>query len=186
MEIAAAAAALIRTIVEPGRGIVLGWVVLRTEILRRRFVRIGLALVLKLLHVFGDARLNVFGRGVNLFDVRTNFVIFRVGVLACGRRRFLRASERFARENEGLAALGRSRSVVAAVAVFTVAVTLIVVTVIVTFEILKNVADVEESIAVQADVHESRLHARQNACDSSFVDAADEGEFLFALDVDFD
>ena len=92
MEIAATAVALIRTVVEPGRGTVLGRVVLRAKILWRRFVRIGLALVLKLLHVFGDARLNVFARGVNLFDMRANFVIFRIGMLAYGRGRLLRAS----------------------------------------------------------------------------------------------
>jgi hypothetical protein len=58
--------------------------------------------------------------------------------------------------------------------------------VIVVFEILENVADVEEGVAVQADVHESGLHAGKDACDFSFVDAADEREFLLAFDVDFD
>jgi len=67
-----------------------------------------------------------------------------------------------------------------------VAVTMIVVTVVIAFEIFENVTDVEKRVAIQADVHESGLHTRENASDSSFVDAADEGEFFFALDVDFD
>jgi hypothetical protein len=59
-------------------------------------------------------------------------------------------------------------------------------TVIVVLEIFENVADVEESIAIEADVNESRLHAREDAGDFAFVDAADEGELFFALDVNFD
>src|SRR6266567_573248 len=58
--------------------------------------------------------------------------------------------------------------------------------VIVVLEIFENVADVEESVAIEANVHESRLHTGEDAGDSSFVDAADEGEFFFALDVNFD
>src|SRR5580692_582185 len=58
--------------------------------------------------------------------------------------------------------------------------------VIVVFEILENVADVEERVAVQADVDESRLHARKNARYFSFVDAADKRELFLALNVDFD
>src|SRR5271157_3732422 len=60
------------------------------------------------------------------------------------------------------------------------------VAVIVVFEIFENVADVEESIAVEADINESGLHAGEYAGDSAFVDAADEGELFFALDVNFD
>jgi len=60
------------------------------------------------------------------------------------------------------------------------------VSVIVVFEIFENVADVEESIAIEADVNESGLHAGEDAGDSAFVDAADEGELFFALDVNFD
>ena len=58
--------------------------------------------------------------------------------------------------------------------------------VIVVFQIFKNVADVEERIAIEADVNESGLHAGEDAGDSAFVDAADEGELFFALDVNFD
>jgi hypothetical protein len=57
---------------------------------------------------------------------------------------------------------------------------------IVVLEIFENVADVQERIAVQADVHEGGLHAREDACDFSFVDTADERKFLFPLDVNFD
>jgi hypothetical protein len=63
---------------------------------------------------------------------------------------------------------------------------LVRVPVIVILEIFENVADVQESVAVEADVHESGLHSGEDAGDFSFVDAADEGEFFFALDVNFD
>src|SRR5262249_59912560 len=144
-EMPATAVALIRAVVEPRRGIVLGWVVLRAKILWRRFVRIGLALVLKLIHVFCNAWLNVFARGVNLFDMRANFVIFRVSVLAQGMDEFLRAAKRFTWENNWVAAFRRRWSVVAAVPVpvLAVAVTMIVVTMIVAFQIFKHVPDVQ-------------------------------------------
>ena len=58
--------------------------------------------------------------------------------------------------------------------------------VIVVLKIFKNVADIKEGVAIEADVHESGLHAGEDASDSTFVDTADEGEFLFALDVNFD
>lgn len=57
---------------------------------------------------------------------------------------------------------------------------------VVVFEIFENVTDVQKRVAVQADVHESGLHAWKDASDSSFVDTADERKFLFALDVNFD
>ena len=62
----------------------------------------------------------------------------------------------------------------------------VTVSVIVVFEIFKHVTDVQEGIAIQADIDESGLHAGQDAGDPAFVDAANEGEFFFALDVDFD
>jgi hypothetical protein len=58
--------------------------------------------------------------------------------------------------------------------------------VVVVFEVFENVADVQKRIAVQADVHESGLHAREDARDFSFVDTADERKFLLALDVNLD
>ena len=59
------------------------------------------------------------------------------------------------------------------------------VVVIVIFEIFENVADVQESVAIETDVDESRLHSGQDAGDFAFVDAADEGELFFALDINF-
>jgi hypothetical protein len=58
--------------------------------------------------------------------------------------------------------------------------------VIVVLEVFENVADVQEGVAVETNVHEGRLHAGEDAGDFSFVDAADEREFFFPLDVDFD
>jgi hypothetical protein len=58
--------------------------------------------------------------------------------------------------------------------------------VVVVFEIFEDVADVKEGIAVEADIDESGLHAGEDAGDSAFVDATDEGELFFALDVNFD
>ena len=58
--------------------------------------------------------------------------------------------------------------------------------VIVIFQIFEYVADVQKRISIQADVHECGLHARQDARYFSFVDAADERKFLFALNVDLD
>jgi hypothetical protein len=60
------------------------------------------------------------------------------------------------------------------------------VAVIVVFEIFEDIADVKESIAIEADVNESGLHAGEDAGNSAFIDAADEGELFFALDVNFD
>lgn len=40
-------------------------------------------------------------------------------------------------------------------------------------ELLEKVGDVEESVAIEANVHKRRLHAGKHACDSSFVYAAD-------------
>jgi hypothetical protein len=62
---------------------------------------------------------------------------------------------------------------------------LVGVVMIVVFEILEDVADIQEGVAIEADVDESRLHARKDASDFAFVDAANEGELFFALDVNF-
>ena len=59
-------------------------------------------------------------------------------------------------------------------------------TVIVILEIFENVADVKKRVAVQTNFDEGRLHSRKDASDFTFVDAADEGEFFFALDVNLD
>jgi hypothetical protein len=57
---------------------------------------------------------------------------------------------------------------------------------VIIFEVFENVADVEERVAIKTDVHESRLHSGKDAGDFSFVDAADQRELFFALDVNFD
>ena len=60
------------------------------------------------------------------------------------------------------------------------------VAVIVIFKIFENVADVQEGVAIEANVHESGLHAGKHAGDAAFVDATDQRELFFALDVNFD
>src|ERR1700751_4437804 len=55
--------------------------------------------------------------------------------------------------------------------------------VLVILEVFEDVADVEKRIAVEPDVHESRLHTGKDARHFSFVNAADESEFFFPLDV---
>jgi len=54
---------------------------------------------------------------------------------------------------------------------------------IIILEIFEYVADVKKSVAIEADVNESRLHTGENAGDAAFVDAAYEREFFFALNV---
>src|ERR1700741_1697746 len=55
--------------------------------------------------------------------------------------------------------------------------------VFVVLEVFENVADVQESVAIQADVDESRLHAGEYPRYFSFVDASDERELFFTLNV---
>jgi hypothetical protein len=62
----------------------------------------------------------------------------------------------------------------------------VIMTMIVVFEVFEDIADIEKGVAIQADVDESRLHAWENASNLAFVDAADERELFFTLDVDFD
>ena len=45
--------------------------------------------------------------------------------------------------------------------------------VIVVLEIFEEIADVEKGVAIESDVHKSRLHAGQHACDAAFVNASD-------------
>jgi hypothetical protein len=58
--------------------------------------------------------------------------------------------------------------------------------VLVVLQVFENIANVEEGIAIETDVHESRLHPGKDAGDFSLVDTADQREFFFAFDVDFD
>jgi hypothetical protein len=59
-------------------------------------------------------------------------------------------------------------------------------TMVVVFEVFEDIANVEERVTIQADVDESRLHAREDASYFTFVDAADERELFLTLNVDFD
>lgn len=58
--------------------------------------------------------------------------------------------------------------------------------VIVVLKIFEYVADVQEGVAVEADIDEGGLHTGENAGNAAFVDATDEREFFFALDINFD
>jgi hypothetical protein len=60
------------------------------------------------------------------------------------------------------------------------------VTGIVILKIFENITNVEESVAIEADVNESGLHAGENAGDAALVDAANERELFFTLDVNLD
>jgi hypothetical protein len=48
-----------------------------------------------------------------------------------------------------------------------------------------EIGDVEEGIALQSNVHEGGLHARQDPGDAAFVDRTGQGVFIFAFQVDF-
>ncbi len=50
---------------------------------------------------------------------------------------------------------------------------------------LHKIGDVQEGVALQANVDKSRLHAGQHARHAAFVDGPGEGVFIFALEVDF-
>jgi len=50
---------------------------------------------------------------------------------------------------------------------------------------LHEVGDVEEGVALQADVDEGRLHAGKDASDATFVDGSCQGVLILALKIDF-
>ena len=50
---------------------------------------------------------------------------------------------------------------------------------------VEEVGDVEEGVALEADIHEGRLHAGQNARDAALVDGAGQSVFVFPLEIDF-
>jgi hypothetical protein len=45
--------------------------------------------------------------------------------------------------------------------------------------VLKEIGDIKEGVAIEADIDECRLHSRQNARYTAFVDASREGVFFF-------
>jgi hypothetical protein len=95
--------------------------------------------------------------GFSFFDVSMNVVLLGVRVAGFGgkfrRGCFIfRVTDGFAGKRfyvRGAAAIGRGCGERGLVSV----------AVIVVFEIFKNVADVQEGVAVQTDIHECRLHA---------------------------
>jgi hypothetical protein len=50
---------------------------------------------------------------------------------------------------------------------------------------LHKVGDIEERIALQANVNESGLHSGKNASDASFVNGTCQGVFVLAFEVNF-
>jgi hypothetical protein len=111
--------------------------------------------------------------------VVTRFTVFFVVGLIVTFVRFGTVRERLTRQNFGDHRRGRrSRGERMRIAVS--------MTMIVIFEIFENVADVQEGVAVQADVDEGRLHARKDAGDAAFVNTPDQREFLLALNINFD
>jgi hypothetical protein len=50
---------------------------------------------------------------------------------------------------------------------------------------IQEVGDIEKSVAFQADIDKSRLHAGKHASDASFVNRAGEGVFIFPFKVNF-
>ena len=54
---------------------------------------------------------------------------------------------------------------------------------LVLLQVFKNVADVQEGVAVEADIHEGRLHAGKHAGYAAFVYASHKRELLLALNV---
>jgi len=51
---------------------------------------------------------------------------------------------------------------------------------------LKKIRDIKEGVPFQSEINESGLHARKHAGDPALVNAASEGVFLRALEVNLD
>jgi len=173
-------------IVADARRIAAGGVVAGCEILRCGGVRIRLTLV----KIAAFGRL-AFGAGIAIVVLGCAVKFFGRTVIAAVAMFFARLVQRdrlfmdgargqgFARQRfDESAARGRGDCGRGGIPVG--------MAVIVVFEIFENVADVEERVAIQADVDESRLHARKDARYFSLVDAADKRELFFALNVDLD
>jgi hypothetical protein len=155
------------------RGIVIG-----RKILRRRSVGFRLALVHGVMLDFFAGRSGGFGAIVMIGFFVVLVVRFAGGLIEM--QNFLAHADGFAGQalDGGAAAVAVSGRLLAGL--------FVAMAVIVIFQIFKNVADVQESVAIEADVNEGRLHAWEDSSNFSFVDASDEREFLFPLDVDFD
>src|SRR5258706_5612350 len=181
-----AAVVSLRTIVADARRIVARGVVAGREVLRRGSVRFRLTLVeiaaFRRLALGAGVTFVVLGCAVEFFGWTVIVImamlfarlVQRDGLLMDGARGEGFAGQRF----DERAARGRGNRGRGGVSVR--------MTVVVVFQIFENVADVKECVAVEADVDESRLHARKNARYFSFVDASDKRELFFALNIDFD
>src|SRR5580704_1571027 len=190
----ATAIALARAVATGARWIVLCGIVVGRKILRRGCVGFRLALLRSLvvsqilcywltlcavfLVVLALRGMRFLVRGmildVGLFGMELFAMCFIVMLAG--------ACQRFARQNINRSALdGRHRRRRGVHGRLLVRMPMVVV-----LQVFENITNVEEGVAVETNIHESRLHAGKDAGDFSFVDAADEGEFFFALDVDFD
>jgi len=57
---------------------------------------------------------------------------------------------------------------------------------VVFFVVFEEIGDVQEGVAIQADVDKSRLHARQHPRHPALVDASRQGIFVLPLVVNLD
>jgi len=188
-----AAKILARTVVAAS-GIILRGIVMRRKVLRRRSVGIRLAFLGRfgVLVVQGSGRhfavmlFKMFAfRGLRFFVGSVPLIravkLFRMKLFV------LRVFVMFSRARQGLAGEHFNGRAIREGQRGSRSLRLLVrMPVIVILEVFENVADIQESVAIEPNVHESGLHAGEDAGDFSFVDAADEGEFFFALDVNFD
>jgi hypothetical protein len=153
---------------------------------RSGFVGLRLTFVFRLNFVYaGSAGFGFFDMSANVVSLSDVATVLGTAFGRFERSGFLRTATRFARQDFD----GRSRftadlrsgcvTVAAVAGIVSVAMLVVV-------QIFKNITDIEEGVAVEANVHESRLHTGKDAGDFTFIDAADEGEFLFALDVNLD
>jgi len=162
-------------------------IVLRSVVWRSGFVGLRLTFVVSLNFVYaGSARLGFFDMGANVVSLSGVAAVPGSALGRFERNGFIRTGTRFAGQDvDGRSRfarnLRRGRVTIAATMAGIMAVARIVIV-----QIFKNITDIEEGVAVETNVHESRLHTRKDAGDFTFVDAADECEFFFALDVNLD
>ena len=175
-------------------------IVMRREILRSRGVGFGLALFELVVRLGFGCGVTIGAARVARFDVAEVvvlvvmfllvmlfamllvrsagvsfvFVVMLVGLVCIGS-----AADGFAGQNFG----GDSRRGMCRSSGVRIAVP---VAVIVIFEIFENVADVKKRVAIEADIDERGLHTGEDASDAALVDATNQRELFFALDVNFD
>ena len=188
---------------------------MRSEILRRRCVRFGLALfefVVRLDVALWAAAIGAdCVAGIDVADVVVlvlvvmRFVVFAGGmffavliVMRFGvsfmlvmlmlardalRPREIRDARPWPTVSPGKASVTTGADYLRRAVAVRIAVTMAV---IVILKIFEYVADVQEGVAIEADIDEGGLHTGEDAGDAAFVDATDECELFFALDINFD